>query len=197
MRLKLLYLSTIVAVVILSACTEEIPVYGDKDLASELQIVNITDSVGGTVYSYECTPRDTTYEYFYLQPDTIFNSDGTVNKIEKDTVYYYGKTAKLYALPELVLPAYKNRLYIELQSNARWNAPQILFKSERETWISNANVAGIADAIIDYNIQPREYGFPAGITIPIRRKAVTQYVYTQDSTVMYEIRFSQKSMTEN
>lgn len=182
------------------ACEEDNYEFGNKELLSELSIVSITDSVGG--YDYEFVnplPTDTTYIYHYLKRDTVYTSEGGIEKVNVDTVYYEGKTAQLYTLPVVLLPSYKNRLYIRLQSNARWNAPVIPL-AKGQDWIKNDRVAGIGDAILDYKIGSRIYGLedllPEGFLIPVRRKVVTQYITTRDSMVMYKLQFAQKSMTE-
>ncbi len=197
------YLSWFCFLIILGlaiSCEKESYNYGDKNLLSSLSIVSVTDSVGGYNYDYEnpeCS--DTTYVYYYIDRDTTYTDDGGIDEIIKDTVYYNGMTAKLYTLPVIVLPSYKNRLYIELESNARWNVPAISFKSGQD-WIFNSKVTGIGDAIIDYRVGARTYGLPDNlvdiVTIPIRRDTVTQYLTTSDSTVMYKLQFTQKSMTE-
>ncbi|WP_439183333.1 hypothetical protein [Carboxylicivirga taeanensis] len=188
-------LCLVMVMVIWSGCDKDDKEFGDLTLPSELQIVSITDSVG--IYDYNFInpePTDTTYVRYYLQKDSVFLADGSFDKMEVDTVYYEGKTAKLYTLPTILLPKYKNRLYIRLSSNARWTAPTIPFSSERATWIRNAKVGGVGDAIIDYNINPRSSN--PNSTVSTRRKVQTQYITTQDSTIMYKLQFSQKSMIE-
>lgn len=183
-----------------TACEEENFNFGDQSLPSELQIISITDSVSGYDFGFvNPEPTDTTYIYHYLKRDSVFNADGSFDKINVDTVYYEGKTAKLYTVPVLLLPSVKNRLCVKIQSNARWNAPVIPF-AKNQDWIKNDKVAGIGDAIIDYNVESRRYGLPDflpdDIIVPIRRELVTQYITTRDSMVMYKLQFVQKSMTE-
>ncbi|TLX71943.1 hypothetical protein E9993_19210 [Labilibacter sediminis] len=181
----------------LAGCEEEKLEFGNKELPSELAIVSITDSVGVYDYTYaldNAELTDSTYIRSYIKTDSLFLDDGTFDKLKKDTVYYEGETAKLYTLPLILLPKYKNRLYIRLQSNARWTAPTIPFRSTRATWIKNDIVAGIGDAIIDYNINPRSSN--PNSTVSTRRKVQTQYIITRDSSVIYKIQYSQKSMIE-
>ncbi|MDG5798908.1 hypothetical protein QA597_00855 [Marinilabiliaceae bacterium ANBcel2] len=180
----------------LHSCDDSVKEFGDKSLASELKIVSITDSVGE--YNYNFTnpdPVDTTYIYYYLERDTIFKPDGTVDDIAIDTVYYEGKTAKLYKVDLILLPSYKNRLYIEIASNARWEAPPIPFASIPATWIKNDRISGVGDAIIDYDVSPRHPN--PDIEVDVRRRVVTQYITTRDSTIMYELNFQQKATTED
>ena len=184
------------SLLLMLGCEEDIPVYGDKSLPSELEIVSVIDSVGGYDYGFvNPVSTDTTYVRFYTTRDSVFLEDGTYDKIKIDTVYYEGKTAKLFTVPTILLPKYKNRLYIQLKGNARWTAPAIPFSSTLATWIKNSKVSGIGDAIIEYNINPRSSN--PNSTVATRRKIQTQYITTRDSMVMYKLSFSQKSMIED
>ena len=184
------------SLLLMLGCEEDIPVFGDKSIPSELELVSVTDSVGGYDYGFiNPVPTDTTYVRFYTTRDSVFLEDGTYDKIKIDTVYYDGQTAKLYTVPTILLPKYKNRLYIQLKSNARWTAPTIPFSSTLATWIKNSKVSGIGDGIIEYNINPRSTN--PNSTISTRRKIQNQYITTRDSMVMYKLSFSQKSMIED
>ncbi|WP_430809635.1 MULTISPECIES: hypothetical protein [unclassified Carboxylicivirga] len=200
MKCNWAWLIALVLTLSMMACEDENYDFGDPNLASDFQIVSITDSVSGYDFDFvNPQPKDTTYIYHYLQRDTVYNPDGSVGEVNVDTVYYEGKTAKLYEVPVLLLPSYKNRLYIRVKSNARWNAPVIPFPKGHD-WIKNDQVAGIGDAIIDYKVGSRMYGleqyFPEDFLIPVRRRIETQYITTRDSMVMYKLQFEQKSMTE-
>lgn len=176
-------------------CEEDKTVFGDKSLASTLSIVSVKDSAGTYDYGVvDPQARDTTYRYFYLKTDSVFGENGTFERMKTDSIFYNGKTARLYELDLILLPKHQNRLYIHLESNARWTAPTIPFSSIPATWIRNALGAGIGDAIIDYEIRPRSTNPES--TIATRRRVVTQYITTRDSLIMYKLNFSQKSMIE-
>lgn len=176
-----------------SSCKNDVEQFGDFNTPCELQIVEIYDSLGTNYKDLKFIERDTTYRRFYLKKDTIFNPDGTVDKVKNDTVYYDGKTAKLFELQMLLLPKDKNKLSFLLRSNARWTAPSILFNTEAARWISNDKVAGVCDGIIEYDVKVRA----TSPTVSTRRKIQTQYITTSDSSVMYKIGFTQKSMIED
>ena len=196
MKRLIVGLSTVLLISIFWACEKDKTAFGDMNLPSELKIVSITDSVGGYDYGFvNPAPTDTTYIRFYTKAtDSLFKADGSFDKMKVDTIYYDGETAKLYTIDLVLLPKYKNRLYIKFDSNARWYAPPVLFTSTLATWIKNTTVAGVGDAIIDYDIRPRSTNPES--TIATRRRLVTQYISTRDSSVMYKINFSQKSMVE-
>lgn len=177
------------------SCEKVTDDFGDKELPSDLELISITDSVGGYDFGFvNPEPTDTTYVRYYLKRDSVFLADGSFDKLKTDTVYYEGKTAKLYSVPMVLLPKYKNRLYLHFKSNARWTAPTIPFNTVAATWIKNYTVAGIGEAIIEYEIKPRSTN--PNSTISTRRKPQVQYITTRDSSVMYKIHFSQKSMVE-
>lgn len=191
---------SLIVILAVTGCEDEVPdTFGNPSLESMFEIINITDSVGEKDYDFQMPePEDTTYIYYYLERDTLFAEDGAVDEILVDTIYYEGKTARLYKVPTISLPSYKNRLYIEVKSNARWNAPVIPFPTNQD-WIRNSKVSGIGDAVIEYDVGSRTYGFPpeyADMFVPVGRKPVTQYITTQDSSVMFRLTFEQEGMKE-
>lgn len=191
-----LFLISLMLLFFLNSCEESISSYGDKNLASYFEILSIEDSVGAYDYNFiNPEPTDTTYVYFRKEYDTTFMANGTVDEITTDTIYFTGMTAKLYTIPLILLPKYKNQLYIHVASNARWQAPTIPFSSTLATWIKNKRIGGTGEAIITYDINPRSSN--PNSTLATRRKPQDQYIMTQDSTVMYKLTFSQKSMIED
>lgn len=177
---------------LLYACAEDRNPYDERHVPSAFEIFAITDTLG-TEYNYVVPiPRDTVYDRYRVEKDTIFNEDGSY-KVENDTIYYKGKTALLFEPELIVLPKYANLLKIHLSSNARWTAPAIPFNTEAATWVRNQMEGGIGDAVIEYNIKVRG----SSPTISTRRKEQTQFITTRDSSIIYKLVFTQKAMTED
>lgn len=124
-KIKIL-ISCIVGLILISSCEEKALNPGDFSLKSELEIVQIYDTLGNS------------YAVDILRSiDTTFLPGNKVAKyIELDTV--------LVASP-------KNELRIKLKSNARWQAPTPDFKG-KIAWYLTQNVNGGGDATIKVKI---------------------------------------------
>lgn len=184
------------ALAILSSCEEKIENPGDFSVKSQLEVVQVYDSLG-TVYPVEVLRSiDTTYMYPKVTRDTLKDASGkpilnaeSKLQITLDTTYVAGsKTARFVELKTIVLNNAKSALRIDLKTNARWQAPSPNFGS-KIAWYLTLTSNGGGDAVIKTKVL-------LGLATKRRPVLAQQYIYTRDSLVMYKLTFDQKAKSE-
>lgn len=188
---KLVYAALVTGLMTcISSCEKEAVNPGDFTLKPELKVTGVTDVFGTTYPANVIRSIDTTYQYSYRKSDTLKDNSGKYvlgadgkYQIKWDTIYYNGKTAKYYELEKIMLEAFKDTVLIDVESNAKWRAP-IPSAGGKLAWYITENSAGGGDSRIRANVA-RNRSF-------LRTVEAVQYIYTQDSTVMYKLVFGQK-----
>lgn len=194
---KYLRITMIITTLILLICCEDKVVNpGDFNLKSQLEIVQVYDSLG-TIYPVNILRSfDTTFVYPKVTRDTLKDVSGkplldAQNKmtITLDTAYVTGnKTGRYIILDTIVLNYAKSALRIELTSNARWQAPTPNFGT-KIAWFQTLTSNGGGDAIIKSKVS-------VGLASKRRPVLANQYIYSRDSLVIYKLTFDQKSKIE-
>ena len=190
------YSFLIAAILMFGACEEKALNPGDFSLPTELEVVQIYDTLGNEYPVQVLRSIDTTYLYPRIKSDTLKDENGipvrdSNNKLQitRDTTYTPGtKSARFVELEPVLLAAPRNELHITLTSNARWLAPTPDFKG-KIAWYLTQNVNGGGDATIKVKIL-------AGLATKRRPVLAQQFIYSRDSLVMYKIVFDQKAQNE-
>lgn len=186
----------IMAIVILNSCEEKTENPGDFNLKSDLEIIQIYDTLGN-IFPFEVLRSiDTTYVYPKVTRDTLKDASGnpvpdSQNKLQitLDTTYVPGnKTARLIELDTIVIGSTRNELRIDLKSNARWIAPTPDF-GIKIPWFLTQTVNGGGDSTIKAKIS-------LGLASKRRPVLAKQFIFTRDSLVMYKLTFDQKAQNE-
>lgn len=193
--IKLIIFSLLTMFLVVS-CEEKALNPGDFNLPTELEVVQIYDTLGNKYPVQILRSIDTTYLYPRIKSDTLKNENGipvrdSNNKLQitRDTTYMPGtKTARFVELEHVLIEAPRNELHIALTSNARWLAPTPDFKG-KIAWYLTQNVNGGGDATIKVKIL-------AGLATKRRPVLAQQFIYSRDSLVMYKIVFDQKAQNE-
>lgn len=194
-KIKIL-ITCIVGLILISSCEDKALNPGDFTLKSELEIVQIYDTLGNSYTIDILKSIDTTYLYPRITSDTLKDAGGTPirdaqNKLQitKDTVFVPGnKVAKYIELDTVLVASPKNELRIKLKSNARWQAPTPDFKG-KIAWYLTQNVNGGGDATIKVKIL-------SGLSTKRRPVLANQFIYSRDSLVLYKLTFNQKAQNE-
>lgn len=165
------------------------------------KIVAISDSLG-TAYDVKVLlEKDTTWVYPRIKNDTLKDAAGKPlrdkdNKliINSDTTYTPGKiTGKYFLLDTILLPHLegikRNKLYVDIESNARWQAPY----NPKWDWVIPVNSTGGGDSRATFNIaeagsQRRSWSK--------RYTPAVQNFFTRDSLVLYKLIIDQKGYNE-
>lgn len=187
---------------VLYSCDSEPKNPGDYNVKPTLELGDVV-SIGtpqqhpenaGAVYEIRIAREiDTIFQHRYLVYDTLKNADGEPildelgkMKITADTFYYPSKfTARYYESEVVTLPSDADTFRIEVNSNARWFAP-VPDNKKLTQWFFNYNstLKGNGDSKLEFYVNRNRTN--------IRKNMAEQLIFSEDSTVMYNIRFVQK-----
>ncbi len=185
-----------IALITLFSCEEKMENPGDFNLKSTLEIVQIYDTLGN-IYPVEILSSiDTTYHYPKITRDTLKDESGNPKldsnnnlQITTDTNYVAGnKTARYIVLDTILLVSTRNELRIDIQSNARWQAPTPDFGNKIPWYITQTSNGG-GDSTIKSRISN-------GLPSSRRPTLADQFIFTRDSLVMFKVTFNQKGRNE-
>lgn len=192
------------------SCEEAATNPGDFDLKSELSMdPMVVTSTGGQSYVLEEEAVfDTAYTSSYEKKDTTFetNADGSfvldaAGKkvpvigddgnliISVDTIIFEtGKKGVFHKMKFIKLESKADTFTIHIKSNAMWRAPQ--YAPTKAQWFFNYNLrtggnslTGGGDSYFYFRTLRNKN--------KTRVEPVPQYIYTSDSTVMYQLNFGQ------
>lgn len=196
--MKKIHLITVAILLLVGwmSCDETAENPGNFSLKSELEVVEVYDTLGNKYPISVMRTTDTTYQYPRIKLDTLKDNSGkpildAYNKLQitRDTTYYAGKkTAKFVVLNPIVIAAPKGELRIDLVSNARWQAPSPDFKG-KIPWFLTQTANGGGSSTITVKIS-------AGLSKSRRPVLATQYIFTRDSMVLYKLTVDQKAQNE-
>lgn len=194
----------------LLSCEEEAKNPGDFNLKAELTLdPMLVTSTGGQSYVLEEEAVfDTAYTSTYEKKDTTFetNADGSFvlddkgkkvpvigddgNLIINSTtvVFPTGKKGTFHRMKFIKLESKADTFTIHIKSNALWRAPQ--YAPTKAQWFFNYNLrtggnslTGGGDSYFYFRTLRNKN--------KTRVEPVPQYIYTSDSTVMYQLNFGQ------
>ncbi|MDD4199105.1 MAG: hypothetical protein PHZ12_06850 [Paludibacter sp.] len=186
----------IIAYTVLCSCEQKYENPGDFALKSNLEIVQIYDTLGNTFPVEVLRSIDTTYLYPRITRDTLKDTSGNPildnqNKLQItiDTTYVPGeKTARYIELDTIVIGSTRNELHIDLETNARWQAPSPNFGTKVPWFVTQTGVGG-GNGTIKAKIS-------LGLASKRRPILARQFIFTRDSLVMYKLTFDQKAQNE-
>ncbi|WP_303071651.1 hypothetical protein [Bacteroides nordii] len=172
------------------ACEDEAKNPGDFNLKSELKVISVSTKSGKTFDVKVLRSIDTTYVRSYEKKDTLKDAEGNYilapdgsYQIEKTDIFYEGGiTAKYTEIEKMLLDANADTINIDMESNAKWNAP-IPSSGGRLAWFFTQKLAGGGDATVRASVTHN--------TGKTRKVDAAQYILTGDSTVMYKLVFGQ------
>lgn len=198
MKKLLFFITLAVAMTTVVSCEDEAKNPGDFSIKSTLDIGTVVTSINGDEYALTVARQiDTTYMYYYTESDTavdengdyVITSSGTYD-ITVDTVWFEGDITAVYTeIEPILLPSPADTFTIKLTTNARWNAP-VPDAGGKVQWFYNyciatdgTLIAGGGNGQLDFRVTRNRS----------TQRAVTaiQYIYTNDSTVLYMIPFNQ------
>ena len=192
------------------SCEDEAENPGDFNLKSTLTIdPMVMTSTSGLTYNLEeeavydtaftssYEKKDTTFEVdadgnFVIGPDgkkvPVIGDDGNIIVNSTTITFKTGKRAVFHKMKMIKLESPADTFTIHLKSNARWKAPQ--YAPEKAQWFFNYNLRTGGNSLTgggDGNFYFR--------TLRNKNKTrvepVPQYIFTSDSTVMYQLNFGQ------
>lgn len=172
------------------ACEDEPKNPGDFNLKSELKVISVSTKSGKTFDVNVLRSIDTIYVRSYERKDTLKDAEGNYilapdgsYQIEKVEVFYEGRiTAKYTEIEKIILDTNADTVNIDLESNAKWNAP-IPSSGGKTAWFFTQRLAGGGDATVRASVTRN--------TGRTRKVDAVQYILTNDSTVMYKLVFGQ------
>jgi hypothetical protein len=178
-------------------CEDEASNPGDFSLRSELEVIAVFDTIGNRYEVEILRSVDTTYVYYNTIRDTlkdetgkpILDAYGKPQVTERKEPYVSNKTAKYYELKPILLESPKTELQIEVNSNARWQAPMPDF-GNKIAWFKTQTNAGGGNSTVKAEVL-------RGLASNRRPVLAEQYIFTRDSTVLFKLTFDQKAMSEN
>jgi hypothetical protein len=192
------------------SCEDEPENPGDFNLKSELSMdPMMVTSVGGQSYALEEEAvYDTLYTSSYEKRDTTFRVDGSGNYILDENgkkipeigsdgniivsidtiVFQTGKRGVFHKMKLVKLESKADTFTIHIKSNALWKAPQ--YAPTKAQWFFNYNLRTGGNSLTGGGD-----GYFYFRTLRNKNKTrvepVPQYIYTSDSTVMYQLNFGQ------
>ena len=198
-----------IALCVLS-CEDEPKNPGDFNLKAELTLdPMIVTSVGGQSYAIEEEAVfDTAYVSSYVRNDTTFETDasgafvlddagkkipvigddGQLVMTHDTVVFRTGKHGTFHRMKMIKLESKADTFTIHIRSNALWKAPQ--YAPTKAQWFFNYNLrtggnslTGGGDSYFYFRTLRNKN--------KTRVEPVPQYIYTSDSTVMYQLNFGQ------
>lgn len=192
------------------SCEDEATNPGDFNLKSELSLdPMLVTSTLGQQYALEVEAEyDTAFTSTYEKNDTTFEVDGNGNPIigsdgnkvpvigpdgkvvytTTEVEFKTGKKAHFYKMKMVTLDSRADTFTIHIKSNAMWRAPQ--YAPKKAQWFFNYNLRTGGTSL-----QGGGDGYFYFRTLRNKNKKrvepVPQNIYTSDSTVMYQLNFSQ------
>ena len=192
------------------SCEDEATNPGDFNMKSELSLdPMLVTSILGQQYALEVEAEyDTAFTSTYEKNDTTFEVDGSGNPIigsdgkkvpvigpdgkvvytTREVEFKTGKTAHFYKMKMVKLDSRADTFTIHIKSNAMWRAPQ--YAPKKAQWFFNYNLRTGGTSL-----QGGGDGYFYFRTLRNKNKTrvepVPQNIYTSDSTVMYQLNFSQ------
>ena len=192
------------------SCEEEAENPGDFNLKSELTIdPMIMTSVKGLSYTFEEEAvYDTAFTSSYEKIDTTFEidgngdfvigadgkkvpvigGDGEIVTTSTTITFETGKKAVFHKMKLIKLESKADTFTIHIKSNAKWLAPQ--YAPKKAQWFFNYNLrtggnslTGSGDGYFYFRTLRNKN--------KTRIEPVPQYIFTSDSTVMYQLNFGQ------
>ena len=207
---KLFYLTAFGFALCFIACEKEAENPGDYGLKAELSFdpMLVTSVRGQSYVLEEEAVFDTAYTDTYEKIDTTFETDADGNFVldekgkkipvigndgkivTKSTpiTFRTGKRGVFHKMKLIKLESKADTFTIHIKSNAKWLAPQ--YAPEKAQWFFNYNLRtggnslmGGGDGYFYFRtLRNKNYS---------RKEQVPQYIYTSDSTVMYQLNFGQ------
>lgn len=207
---KLIYFVSLGLVLCFFACDKEAENPGDFDLKAELSFdpMVVTSLHGQSYVLEEEAVFDTAYTDTYEKIDTTFETDangnfvldekgkkipviggdGKVITTSTPVTFRTGKKGVFHKMKLITLESKADTFTIHIKSNAKWLAPQ--YAPEKAQWFFNYNLRTGGNTLMgggdgDFNfrtIRNKNYA---------KKELVPQYIYTSDSTVMYQLNFGQ------
>lgn len=207
---NLIYLAAFGCVLCFFACEKEAENPGDFDLKAELAFdpMQVTSLHGQSYALEEEAVFDTAYTDTYIHIDTTFLTDeygnyvldekgkkipmrdgnGEVISTKTPVTFRTGKKGVFHKMKLVTLESKADTFTINIRSNAKWLAPQ--YAPEKAQWFFNYNLRtggnslmGGGDGEFYFRVlRNKNYS---------RKELVPQYIYTSDSTVMYQLNFGQ------
>lgn len=192
------------------SCEEKAENPGDFNLKSELSMdpMLVTSTLGQSYVLEEEAVYDTAYTDTYDRRDTTFEVDANGNFVldEKGkkipvigndgnliitttpVTFLTGKKGTFHKMKLIKLESKADTFTIHIKSNALWKAPQ--YAPQKAQWFFNYNLRtggsslmGGGDGYFYFRtLRNKNYS---------RKELVPQYIYTSDSTVMYQLNFGQ------
>lgn len=207
---NLIYLAAFACVLCFFACDKEAENPGDFDLKAELAFdpMQVTSLHGQSYLLEEEAVFDTAYTDTYEKIDTTFlkdengnfvlddkgkmvpvrDADGEVVSTKTPVTFRTGKKGVFHRMKMIKLESMADTFTIHIRSNAKWLAPQ--YSSTNAQWFFNYNLrtggnslTGGGDGEFYFRtLRNKNYS---------RKELVPQYIFTSDSTVMYQLIFGQ------
>ena len=186
------------------ACDKEAENPGDFNLKAELTFdpMAVTSLHGQSYVLEEEAVFDTAYTDTYEKIDTTFEKDadgnyildekgkkvpviGTDGKVVTTSTtitFLTGKKGVFHKMKLIKLASWADTFHVHIKSNAKWLAPE--YAPEKAQWFFNYNsLSGGGEGDFYFRtIRNKNYS---------KKELVPQYIYTSDSTVMYQLNFGQ------
>lgn len=207
---KLLGLALLGAALGFFACEDEAENPGDFSMKAELTLdPMLVTSTGGQSYVLEEEAVfDTAYTNTYEKKDTLFEKDAEGNFvldeagkkvpviggdgnliISVDTITFRtGKKGTFHRMKFIKLESKADTFTIHIKSNALWRAPQ--YAPTKAQWFFNYNLRTGGNSLMGGG-DSYFYFRTLRNKNKTRVEPVPQYIYTSDSTVMFQLNFGQ------
>ncbi|MBQ8050544.1 MAG: hypothetical protein IJ197_03080 [Bacteroidaceae bacterium] len=208
---KLLGLAIVMGVVAcILSCEDEAENPGDFNLKAELTLDPMTmtstsgltytleeEEVYDTVFTSTYEKIDTTFEVdangdFVIGPDgkkiPVIGEDGHIVTTRTPVTFETGKRGVFHKMKLIKLESKADTFTIHIKSNARWRAPQ--YAPTKAQWFYNYNLRTDGNSLTG-NGDGYFYFRTLRNKNKTRVEPVPQYIFTSDSTVMYQLNFGQ------
>lgn len=174
-----------------TSCSDDATNFGDCTIKSALEVTGVTTKSGNELEFSVLREIDTTYVRFYTKKDTLKDENGDYilddkgkYQIKDDTIYYKGNiTARFVEIAHMTLESPADTILISVGSNSKWNAPMPSAGGKAQ-WFFTQRLAGGGDGTVVATVTRNRNSK--------RPVDAVQYILTPDSTVMYQLTFSQK-----
>lgn len=192
------------------SCEDEAENPGDFNLKSELTMdPMVMVSTSGLSYTLEEeTAYDTVFTNTFEKIDTTFEvdangnfvldsngkkipvigSDGRLVTTTTPITFETGKRGRFHKMKMIMLEPAADTFTIHIKSNARWRAPQ--YAPTKAQWFFNYNLRTDGNSLTG-NGDGYFYFRTLRNKNKTRVEPVPQYIFTSDSTVMYQLNFGQ------
>ncbi|MBO4907131.1 MAG: hypothetical protein J5486_08900 [Bacteroidaceae bacterium] len=203
---KLLGIALVGVMFSMQACDDEDSLIVLPELTFDPMLVTSTggqsyileeEAVYDTAYTNTYEKRDTTFEMnadgtFVLDADgkkvPVIGSDGNyIIKVENIT-FLTGKTGVFHKMKLIKLESKADTFIIHIKSNAKWLAPQ--YSPKKAQWFFNYNLRTDGNSLMGGG-DSYFYFRTIRNKNKTRVEPVPQYIFTSDSSVMYQLNFGQ------